>query len=242
VGAVTSLYRGVAGPSQGSELEALSLSTDFLPSALVARKLGLKFAMGAAMAVRREALAEMGGFESLADMAADDHELGKRIAALGHRVEFVDSGVLTECSSRSLKEYFRHQVRWSVVTRESNPWGHLGIIFAQGLPWTILAAAAAPTSSVAVGFVVAYLVLRFALAFTVGSWGLRDPLLMNKWWWVPVSDATSFLVWFAGLFIRRVYWQGVAYDVRDGRLITVSPIATGADVAEDQEVETLATG
>jgi len=242
VGAVTSLYRGVAGPSQGSELEALSLSTDFLPSALVARKLGLKFAMGAAMAVRREALAEMGGFESLADMAADDHELGKRIAALGHRVEFVDSGVLTECSSRSLKEYFRHQVRWSVVTRESNPWGHLGIIFAQGLPWTILAAAAAPTSSVAVGFVVAYLVLRFALAFTVGSWGLRDPLLMNKWWWVPVSDATSFLVWFASLFIRRVYWQGVAYDVRDGRLITVSPIATGADVAEDQEVETLATG
>ncbi|HEV2348862.1 MAG TPA: bacteriohopanetetrol glucosamine biosynthesis glycosyltransferase HpnI [Terriglobia bacterium] len=226
VGAATSLYRGMAAPNLWSELEALSLSTDFLPSALVARKLGLKFALGATMAVRRQALTEIGGFESLADMAADDHELGSRIAAQGHGVEFVDAAVRTECSSRSLREYFRHQARWSVVTRESRPWGHLGLVFAQGLPWTILAAGLAPMRVLAVGFVSAYLVLRFAVAFTVGAWGLRDRLVKKKWWRVPVSDALSFLVWLASLFIHRVYWQGVAYDVRRGRLIPVASIPT----------------
>jgi len=242
VGAATSLYRGMAEPNPWSELEALSLSTDFLSSALVARKLGLKFALGATMAVRRQALAEMGGFESLADMAADDHELGRRIAARGHRVEFVDGGVCTECSSRSFKEYFRHQARWSVVTRESKPWGHLGFVFAQGLPWTILAVAAAPTRAIAAGFVMAYVILRFTLALTVGSWGLRDPLVRKEWWWVPISDAISFLVWSASLFIRRVYWQGVAYDIRHGRLIPVPPVASVAGVTEDQKIETRVTG
>jgi ceramide glucosyltransferase len=235
VGAVTSLYRGMAEPNPWSELEALSLSTDFLPSTLVARKLGLKFALGATMAVRRQALEAMGGFETLADMAADDHELGRRVAACGYGMEFVDGAVRTECSSRSLKEYFRHQVRWSVVTRESKPWGHLGFIFAQGLPWTILALAVAPTSALWVGFAGAYLVLRFALAFTVGSWGLRDPLLKKKWWWVPVSDAISFVVWFTSLFVHRVYWQGSAYDIHRGQLAPVAPTETYSATSEDQK-------
>lgn len=238
VGAASSLYRGIAEPNAWSELEALSLSTDFLPSALVARKLGLKFALGATMAVRRQALVEMGGFESLADVASDDHELGRRIAALGHRVEFVDSGVSTECSSRSFREYFRHQARWSVVTRESKPWGHLGFILAQGLPWTIAAVALAPTRSFAAGFVIAYLTLRFALAFTVGAGGLRDPLVKKKWWWVPISDAISFVVWSASLFIRRVYWQGVAYNVRHGQLIPVARTPTVAAATEEQNAGT----
>lgn len=238
VGAATSLYRGMAEANPWSELEALSLSTDFLPSALVARKLGLKFALGATMAVRREALEAMGGFEPLADMAADDHELGRRIASQGYEVEFVDGAVCTECSSRTFREYFHHQARWSVVTRESKPWGHLGFIFAQGLPWTLVAAALAPSRILAAGFAGAYVALRFTVAFVVGVRGLRDPLAKKKWWWVPVSDALGFMVWSASLFIRRVYWQGAAYDIRHGRLIPVAPIPTAAAAAEDEKAGT----
>ncbi|HLY63490.1 MAG TPA: bacteriohopanetetrol glucosamine biosynthesis glycosyltransferase HpnI [Terriglobia bacterium] len=237
LGAATSVYRGMAAPNPWSELEALSLSTEFIPSALVARKLGMKFALGATMAVRRQALEAIGGFESLADMAADDHELGRRVAAQGYGVEFVDGAVCTECGSRSFREYFRHQVRWSVVTRESKPWGHFGFIFAQGLPWTILAADLSPTLALAAGFIAAYLVLRFAVAFTVGAWGLHDPLLKGKWWWAPISDALSFLVWSASLFTRRVYWQGVAYDVRRGRLLPAAPDPIPTKGIEDQKIE-----
>jgi hypothetical protein len=145
--------------------------------------------------------------------------LGSRLAALGHQVELVNAPIETECTSQSLLELFRHQVRWAVVTRDSKPWGHLGLIFAQGLPWALAAAAVAPSWAIAAGFVAAYLILRLAVAFTVGGWGLRDSLVRNRWWLMPLSDALGFAVWLFSLFKHRVYWQGIAYDVRRGRLI-----------------------
>jgi ceramide glucosyltransferase len=211
-----------------SELEALRLSTDFLPSAVVANKLGVHFTLGATMAVRRASLAEIGGFEALADMAAEDHELGSRLAARGHEVELVDAPIETECTSQSLLELFRHQVRWAVVTRDSKPWGHLGFILAQGLPWTLAAVAVAPSRAIGAGYLMAYLLLRLAVAFRVGAWGLQDSLVRKRWWLLPLSDALGFAVWLSSLFKHRVYWQHLAYDVRRGRLIQVPANSRGS--------------
>lgn len=228
VAAATSLYRGTAGPNVWSEFEALHLSTDFLPSAVVASKLGVRFTLGATMAVRRAPLAEIGGFEALADMAAEDHELGSRLAARGYQVVLVDAPIQTECSSQTFHEFFQHQVRWAVVTRDSKPWGHLGFIFAQGLPWALAAAAVAPSRAIAAGFVAAYLILRLAVAFTVGAWGLRDSLVWKRWWLLPFGDALGFLVWLSSLIKHRVFWHGIAYDVRRGRLVPVIPTSKAA--------------
>ena len=222
VGVVTSLYRGNTESNLWSELEDLSLTTDFLAGVLVARKLGVKFALGATMAVRREALAAIGGFGALADAAADDHELGCRAAANGFTVGLAETVPETECDTRDLRSYFRHHLRWAVVTRTSQPSGHVGFLFAQGLPWTILAAILAPSWMIAAAFVAAYLVLRMTLAFVLGSWGLRDPLVRKKWWLLPFRDALAFVIWSASLFSRRVHWQDAAYDVRCGRLIPAS--------------------
>ncbi len=222
VGAVTCLYRGIAGSSIWSELEDVALTSDFLPGVLVARKLGVKFLLGATMAVRRQAVRQIGGFEALADVAADDHELGSRIAACGYRVEFAHTTVQTECSSRSFADFFRHQLRWAVVTRESQPWGHFGFLLAQGLPWAILATALAPSRFIAASFVAAYVVLRLASAFSVGVWGLQDSLLKKKWWLAFLSDAFGFMVWLTSLFSTRVVWQNTTYAVQGRRLIPVS--------------------
>ncbi|HXJ93548.1 MAG TPA: bacteriohopanetetrol glucosamine biosynthesis glycosyltransferase HpnI [Terriglobia bacterium] len=223
VGAVTCLYRGVASPGIWSELEDVALTADFLPGVLVARKLGVKFLLGATMAVGRQALDQIDGFEALADAAADDHELGSRIAACGYRVEFAHTTVETECCSRSFADFFRQRLRWAVVTRESRHWGHFGFLFAQGLPWTIVAAAVAPSRTIAVAYVAAYVALRLASAFTVGVWGLRDSILKRKWWLVFLGDAFGFVVWFASLFARRVVWQNTVYEVRNRHLISVAP-------------------
>ena len=228
-GAVTCLYRGSTARNLWSRLEDVALTSDFLAGVLVARKLGVKFALGATMAVRRQVLAEIGGFRALADVAADDHELGNRVAARGYRVEFAHTTVQTECVSRSFRDFFQHRLRWSVVTRESQPWGHLGFLFAQGLPWVIVAAAVAPSRIIAGCFAATYLVLRIGLAFTVGVWGLRDSLLKGKWRLVLVSDALGFAVWLTSLFTSRVVWQDSTYDVRKGRLI---PVATSQSVCE----------
>src|SRR5208337_2504219 len=63
VGMVTTLYRGIAGATLGSKLEALGLSTDFAGGVLVARALegGIRFALGATIATTKTVLAAIGG-------------------------------------------------------------------------------------------------------------------------------------------------------------------------------------
>src|SRR5258707_2656240 len=76
VGLVTCLYRGVPGPTLGSKLESLFISTDFCVGVLVARWMegGIHFGLGSTLAFRRKDLADAGGFEALTDYLADDYE------------------------------------------------------------------------------------------------------------------------------------------------------------------------
>ncbi len=229
VGVVTCLYRGMPSRNLWSELEDINLTSDFMGAVLVARKLGVNFALGATMGVSRPALKRIGGFEALADAAADDHELGYRAAACGYRVELAQTTVQTQCSSGTLRDYFAHHLRWAVVTRQSAPWGHVGFVFAQGLPWAVAAAAVAPSRLLATGYLAAYLACRMAAAFSVGVWGLQDPWLRRRWWLVPLHDAFAFLIWLASLFRNRVRWQESEYYVQKGRLIPIisPPVSEG---------------
>src|SRR5579862_3721617 len=58
IGMVTWLYRGVAAPTLGSQLEALGISTDFCAGVLVAQQIegGLHFGLGSTLAFRRRDL------------------------------------------------------------------------------------------------------------------------------------------------------------------------------------------
>jgi ceramide glucosyltransferase len=223
VGAVTSMFTGIPLHALWPGLEAISLSADFMPAVLMAWKLeGVHFALGATVAVRRESLAEIGGFEALADEAADDHEIGRRIAERGHRVELVDGTVKTWCCPRSLGEFYVQRLRWAIMARQARPLGYAGLIITQGLPWTVLAVILAPTRLLACSFVAAYLILRIAAALTVGARGLHDESLKRRWWLVPLWDAFAFMIWLNSLFWSRVRWRGVEYRVSGGRLIRVA--------------------
>lgn len=224
VGLVTSMFTGLPLHSLWPELEAIYLSTDFMPSVLMARQMeGVRFAMGATIGIRRECLAEIGGFEALVHEAADDYELGSRTAAHGHRVELVDASVKTWCCLESLREFFIQRLRWAIMARQARPLGYVGLIITQGLPWTVLAVILAPTRLLALSYVAAYLILRMGVVWTMGIWGLRDDLLKRRWWLVPLWDAFAFILWCNSLFWSRVHWRGVEYRVSEGRLIPLAP-------------------
>src|SRR5207302_11422654 len=103
------------------------------------------------------------------------------------------------------------------------PWGHLGLIFTHGLPWSLVAAAVAPSSAVAAGYIGTYFVLRFLMAWTVGVWGLKDPVLQRKLWLLPVRDASAFLVWLASFASNRIPLRRLEYTIQASRLIPVTP-------------------
>lgn len=223
VGAVTCMYQMKADKKLGHEMEAIGLASEFLPGVLVARWVeGMKFTLGATVAVRANHLKEMGGFEAIVDCLSDDYELGRRIAQNGHRVELIPYTVWTLAPSEGMLAFVTHQLRWAVGIRHSRPWGYLGRLLTQGLPWSLAAVAVYHHWLAAEIFPGSYLVARFAMAWTVGVWGLKDPLVRKKWWLIPLWDALAFFFWAASLTRRRVHWRGSDFYVRDGRLIPVA--------------------
>lgn len=224
VGAVTCLYRGLTDDSLPSQMESLGTTSDFDAGVLAAWALGgVDFTLGATMATTRRHLAEIGGFEVLVDHFTDDYELGHRIAALGYRVELTAYPVYTVFPTQKLRDCFAHQVRWALTFRHAAPWGHLGLLFTHGQPWVLAAAAVAPSGWVSAAYLAGYLVLRGAMAWTVGVWGVGDPLLRRKMWLVPLRDAFAFVVWVASFFSRRIIWRGSEYQIRDKRLVPAEP-------------------
>jgi ceramide glucosyltransferase len=146
VGMVTSLYRGLAGNTLASRIEALGLSTDFMGGVLVAREMegGVRFALGATMATTKRVLREIGGLEALVDYLGDDYELGARTAAAGYSVQLADVVVETALPDYTWREFWSHQMRWARNVRDRRSAQYFGLIVTFGLAWGILAALASP--------------------------------------------------------------------------------------------------
>ena len=118
-----------------------------------------------------------------------------------------------------LLEFLRHELRWTIGLRNVRPGGHAAMGFTFGLPWTILAVLAAPSTVVAALYVLAYLVLRSAVYLTVGSSGLQDAVVKRNWWLAPLRDLANFGVWGASFFVNRICWRGLDFQVKKGMLI-----------------------
>jgi ceramide glucosyltransferase len=219
VGVVSCFYRGVAEKNFWAEVEAVGAASDFFAGALVANLPGsVTFALGASVATTKTWLAKIGGYQALADLLADDYEIGNRVYRAGGKVLLSREAVWTMYPAQTLKSFWEHQVRWARTVRLVRPASFFGLVVTHGLPWCVLAAAVAPTALIGVGFVAAYLVLRLLMAWVVGVWGVRDEVLRKKLWLVPVRDAIHFAVWLAGFASNRVKWGGVEYAIEGGRM------------------------
>ena len=222
VGGVTCLYRGLTDGSFPANMEALGNTADFAPGVLVAWLFGdLDFMLGAVMATTKHHLAEIGGFESLADYFCDDYELGNRLAARGRRVALSRFPVDIVYPNETLGGAFRHQLRWNLSIRYSRPWGHLGLIFTQGLIWSLVGVTLAHSWIGYFGFVGGYTLLRYEVALSVGARGMRDQLVRQRLWMLPLRDAFAFAVWLASFFPQRIHWRDRQFYVRSKRLVPI---------------------
>jgi ceramide glucosyltransferase len=230
IGAVTSFYRAIEQKNLAAELEAIGASSDFFAGVLVAEWMeGMTFALGASIATTKTWLAKIGGLETIANMHSDDYELGHRIAKVGGEVLLSQESVWTMYPAQTWRGFWQHQVRWSRTVRLCRPLSYLGLIFTHGLPWALLAAAIAPAKSIGAAYLLAYVVLRFVMAWSVGVLAVGDDLLRRKIWLVPLRDAIYFAVWLASLASNRITWGGQEFTMRKGQLVPVSPRESSAE-------------
>lgn len=222
IGAVTSFYRAVAQDNFGAKLEAVGAASDFFAGVLMARWMeGIRFALGASIATTKEWVGKMGGFEALVDTLADDYELGLGIANAGGEIVLSREPVWTMYPAQPVRGFWEHQLRWARTVRSCRPLSYLGLLFTQGLPWTVLGVLLAPAAWIASAYFAAYVVLRLAMVWAVGVWGVGDEVLRRNLLLVPVRDAIYFIIWLASFGSNRIRWGSVEYAIRKGRMVPV---------------------
>ncbi len=223
VGMVTCLYRGIAGPTLGSKLEALGISTEFFAGVLCARAMegGLHFGLGSTLACSRKAIDAIGGYEVLLDHLADDYELGARIHKAGYAVILAPVAVETMLPAYSMEKFLEHQLRWSRTVRDSRKWGHVGLLVTFPLPWALLTLLLTWGATWVWILLAATLLLRMLVAVTVGTYVLRDRHVVRNLLLLPLRDFIAFGVWIASFFGNTVTWRGEVFRLEAGKLIKV---------------------
>jgi ceramide glucosyltransferase len=220
IGAVTCMYTTTRETSFAEELQSIGMVCDFYPGILVAWQLdGVKFALGQTMVTSKSRIAGFGGYQTIENLPADDLLLGRKVDEQGYKVVLLSYAVETVPDFRSARGLLDKRLRWMTVMRHMRPWGHLGLIFTQGLPWCILAALIAPTAAVASAYLGTYVAFRLAITLWIGIFGVKQPRLLRKLPLIPVWDATAFVIWVASFAKSSIRWRGVDYRLAGGRLV-----------------------
>lgn len=228
VGLITCLYRGAAQASVWSRLAAMAIDYHFLPSVLVGVQSGMaRPCFGSTIALRRETLAAVGGFEAFVHHLADDYALGEAVRTLGLEVRLSPLIVTHACPERSLGELLAHELRWARTVRTMSPWGYAGSVVTHPLPFALLAAGLtgfSQLSALGIGVLAMTFASRAVLQLQVDG---RLRVKMNRWWFGPLRDLLTFMVYIASFFVGVVDWRGRRYSVRaDGTLAPIGDSRT----------------
>ncbi|GAW67409.1 ceramide glucosyltransferase [Geoanaerobacter pelophilus] len=218
VGLVTSLYRSSSVKGAGCAIEALGFCCEMVPNVMAAVKLeGLSFALGASMALRREALERIGGFEALVDYLADDYQLGNMIHKKGFRLElsphFVESVMRGD---ETVSEVMARQLRWGRTMRVSRPGGYLASGITLPFPAALLALIVSAFSAWGVAAAALLYLVRGAVSVSYSRSLVKDRLLPRWLWLLPLRDGLAFAVWALSLLGNRVRWRGELFMLEKG--------------------------
>jgi ceramide glucosyltransferase len=218
VGLVTCLYRGRAVGGVWSRLAAAAVDQHFLPSVLVGLRFGLaKPCFGSTIALRRETLNRIGGFEAFSDALADDYEMGDAVRRLGLKVAIPPMTLGHTFADASFSEMITHELRWARTIRLVDPIGYAGSVVTHPLPFALLALPLSGFSAIAFMILFATLASRLFVPIQVErlSGGGKSALLLS-----PLRDLLSFAVFVASFVPGAVSWRGRRYSVESDGSVT----------------------
>lgn len=218
-GLVTCPYR-FAGPGPlWSRLKALTIHAGFVPSVMLACWLApVRFGLGATLALRREVLDKIGGFEAVADFLASDYWLANKAAALGYRVKLLPYWLIIRLEPLDWRGYRRFQLRWFRTMRFTTPAGYAGLVTTLGLPWSLGLLALSGGSPAGWSGLAVLLASRFAAAALI--WKRCFGIIPLSWLaLLPLHDLLYAGLWAWGFVDSRVYWAGREFRLGDGTRI-----------------------
>jgi len=220
VGLVTTLYTALPGtPHLATTLGANQINYNFLPGALLARKLGRQDCLGVTMALTRATLAQVGGLAAVADHLADDQVLGRLVRAQGLGLVLAHVIPATTVPEANFSALFHHELRWARTIRALVPLPYAASALQFSLLWSAVALAFSGGAWWGWLLFAVVLLSRHALARRIdAALGLARA---GDAWLFLLRDFFSGLIYIASYGGATVQWRGQTMRADPGK--TVKP-------------------
>jgi ceramide glucosyltransferase len=217
IGLVTCAYRArPPRPDLGARLEALYINTDFMPMAILADSFEpLHYAFGATIAIKSKVLEEIGGFEAIKDLLADDFHLGNRAVQRGYRIGLSSALVTIVPGERTFSDFWHHQLRWARTYRTVRPIS-LGTILTHGPFWALILLLAAHFSPGSIAIAAAAVAARLAMGAMMISGVGKLPLSIPDLGLLLFKDFCITGIWFSSLVGKTVRWGDRKFKITPG--------------------------
>jgi ceramide glucosyltransferase len=198
----------------GAVLESLQMNAFVVATLCGAELVRHNCVVGKSMFFRKTHLKQVGGFEAVKDVLAEDYALGNLFQRAGLSVRLSSTMLPVVHPERTFTSFLNRHLRWAQMRRWvclraylCEPFGNPVAWLVLGLPW---AHAATWGSRYATWLGVALLVL--GLKCLTDSVMIRA--MSGRWAplrhvaFIPFKDLLIALVWCIGFFDRRVNWRG----------------------------------
>ena len=208
IGCVSNLFTGARAASFGATIESLHLLSFVVTGNVLAAFGHVPCVVGKSMAISRRALEAIGGFESFANVLAEDQAIGLAVRDAGYRVKLSPIVVRNVVVNRTLHRALDRQIRWNKIRYAFSNGMYSAEFLVNPLPIALLIA---PFTTLSLPIAVAILrIAQVALLAhaTDADLRLRDLLL------VPLLDVLQFGAQLIPYIDDRVTWRG--YSARLG--------------------------
>ncbi|MGH7952650.1 MAG: glycosyltransferase [Limisphaerales bacterium] len=220
---VNCFYRLANPTTAAMQWEAVAVNADFWSQVLQSQSLKpLDFALGAAVLLRRAALAQIGGFAPLTNCLADDYQLGNRIAQKNYRIALCP--VVVDCWNAPMNwcDVWKHQLRWARTIRVCQPFAYSFSILSNAtfwpLLWLVVSLVSKKTFCAPLAALV-FLLIRIAIAQNLQRRFTPERKLISPFWLAPVKDLLQTMIWLCAFAGNTIVWRGREMKLRrDGTL------------------------
>jgi ceramide glucosyltransferase len=208
IGCVSNLFIGAGAQTFGATIESLHLLSFVVPGAVLAASAGMTCVVGKSMALRREALHAIGGFERFRRVLAEDQAIGLAVKKAGFEVALSPIVVRNVIVDRNVKRAVDRQVRWNKIRYAFSHRLYAAELLLNPFAFALLAAPIAPLLPLAVA-------LARCAQIAVLSRATGASFTWKQVAMTPVLDALMLYAWFIPFFSNSVTWRG--YHARVGR-------------------------